>query len=201
MIFDEDLDLDWLQLFICNYANPSHDDDSNVPLSSCHEPEDAFDLSTMTALLPFDDTIASEHKIMEFLEFESPSFPLNSSLDSSGSSDVEDASAGEMTIDLDAMDSLISNNNTALSPTLHYDGPKLSQHLQLGRLTATTNWVSGASSQLTTSDSPEDPYLLSEAIPPPSSKFGVTTTKVIDSSKTGLQHVFQIELATKPLKR
>ena len=194
MIFDEDLDLDWLQLFLCNHTNPSHDDDSNVPLSSCHEPENAFDLSMVTALLPFDDAIASEHKIMKFSEFETPSFPLNSSLDSSGSSDVEDASAAEMTIDLDSMDSLISNDDTAFStPTLHYDG-LLSQ---FGRSIAMSNSVSGASFQLITPNSPDSSHLPSDAIPAPSSKSVVTTTKVIDSSKIG-QHVFQIELATKP---
>jgi hypothetical protein len=200
MIFDQDFDLDWLQLFLCNYTNPAHDDNSNVPLSSesCHEAENAFDLSMRTALLPFDDTIASEHKIMELSEFESPSFPLNSSLDSSGSSDIEDASAGEMTLDLDAMESLISNNYTALSPTLHYDG-LLSQ--QVGRSIATSNSGGRASLQLITPNSPDNPHLPSDAIPAPSSKSVATTTQVIDSSKTGLQHVFQIELATKPLKR
>jgi hypothetical protein len=198
MILDEDLDMEWLQLFLC--TNPLRDsDDSIVPLSSFRDPENAFDLSMMTATLQFDDAIASEHGTMKFSEFETLSgFPHYSNLGSSGSSsDVDVSSAGELMADLDGTDSLISHDDTGFSTVnLRYNDGLLSQ--QVGRSIATSNSTSPVSFQLITSDeSPDNPHLLSDSIPTHSSESSVPTTSAIDSSKTG-QHVFQVELATKP---
>jgi hypothetical protein len=188
MIVNEDLDLEWFQLL--PYSNPSSDDDYNVPLSSFREPGNAFDLSMMADMLPFHNNVSEQSDIMKFSEFETLSFPLDSNFDSS---DLEGIPAGEMTVDLDATNSLDSNDDTAFSTsTLRYDGLLLQ-----GRSIPASNSTSTANLQLITPNSPDNPHLPSDPIPTHPSESNVPTTSAIDSSKTG-QHVFQVELATKP---
>jgi hypothetical protein len=199
MILDKDLDMESLQLFLCSNPFRDLDDSNHVSLSSFRDLENAFDLSMMTATLPFNDAIASQHGIMKFSEFETlSSFPHYSNLGSSGSSsDVDVSSAGEMTVDLDATDSLISHDDTAFSTATLCDDDGLLSLGQVEHSITASNSATPAGLQLITPNSPDNSPLPSNSIPTRSSNSSLPTISAVDSSKTG-QHVFQLELATKP---